>query len=743
MLVAHEDWETRSAADLRKTGVHKYCEHPSTFGWCLSWRIINTVTGRVVHRGMWVPHVTAEPTALLEHKAAGGIVVGHNTGFERTFWNTVILRWFPHFPRLEIEQMNCTMARAAALALPQSLEIVGMVLKTKAAKDMQGHALMMKMSSPRKINEDGSYVWWDADDLQTRLRQYCDADVNAECEIDARLPQLSASETKVWHLDQRINDRGVQLDIPMIERAVAVREAAKRLANERMTVLTGGVVTKCSQTARLAAWITSRGIPCKSVSKDHREELLLASSAEGFDDVHEALELRIEAGQEGPTAKYVAMLNCACADGRARGLLHYHGAGPGRWAGRLIQPQNLYRVDPDRDGDSIAMTLDIIANFSAEDAAVLLQLLFGSALKMLAKATRQMFIAKPGHRLIGADLSNIEGRLAAWFADEEWKLEAFREYDAGRGADLYCVAYGKAFSEEPKAVAKQKAKRQIGKVMELALGYQGSVGSFISMGRVYGLKAAQLVPVVMSIAPDAYGMWHDRYAKARDKRGLPQDQWAAIKVIVTGWREAHPKLVQSWWDLQDAAIEAVGNPGKIVPCLNNRVAYVATPGWLWCQLPQGRVIAYANPRVVQHVEEWIEWLGERHDCTRDAAGALDAWSQTLLSLGGTLKENRKRRVDYEGYENDKKRWATFSLYGGMQFNHVVQGTARDVMVGGMMRVEAKGYPIVLTVHDECLAEAPIGFGSIDDFVSAMVAGETWLQGCPLAAKGQEGPRYDK
>lgn len=581
------------------------------------------------------------------------------------------------------------------------------------------------------------YEWWDAPEVIDRIEQYCDQDVLTETEVDIRCPPLSPAERKVWELDQRINDRGVMLDRPLIEHSLHVRDIALARLDADMREVTGGVVEKCSEVAKLAAWITEQGILCESVAKAQQDDLLLAAKVEEKPLVAKAIHLRQEASKTS-TAKLQAMLDCLCADGRARGLLHYHGTNTGRWAGRLIQPQNLYRVDPERDGDTISRAIDVMLAHDGQAAHDMLLMLFGEPLGVMAKMLRSMIVAAPGHRLVGGDLSNIEGRVAAWITGEEWKLDAFRLYDAGRGPDLYRVAYARSFGIQPHETT--GAQRQIGKVEELALAYQGSVGSFISMAAVYGLQPAKLVDPVRAAAADDYAYWIARYSGARDKHGLPPEQWAAIKVIVSGWRTAHPRLVQGWWDLQDAAVTAVSHPGEVVAVLDGKVAYMAARGFLWCRLPSGRVLAYCAPRVQAETEAWVEMPdGTRHD----EADFFPAEVIAMIASGGRRKTRTRHRVDYDGYDGEKRKWGQFSLYGGKQFNHIVQGSARDVMVGAMLRAEDRGYPVVLTVHDELLTEPVEWWGSVAEMERILTGGEPWLTGCPLAAKGWEGARYGK
>jgi len=352
-----------------------------------------------------------------------------------------------------------------------------------------------------------------------------------------------------------------------------------------------------------------------------------------------------------------------------------------------------------------------------------------------------MFIATPGTRFVGGDLSNIEGRVAAWITGEQWKVDAFRAYDEKRGPDLYRVAYARSFGvADPATVTGQR--RQVGKVTELSLQYQGSVGAWIKMAANYGVAPVDVVDVVRLAVPEA--AWLAMvlaYPHAQDKHGLPQNEWAAIKLIVKGWRDAHGNMVQGWWDLQDAAIEAVANPGAVVPVLDGKVRYVFVRGFLWCSLPSGRVLAYFNPRVVTADTSYIEMPGGARVKLDDLR---EGEQEQMLEDGGLLVHQSRRRVDYEGYEGEKKRWATMNLYGGMQFNHIVQGTARDIMVDGMLEADKRGYPLVLTVHDELLAECPSGFGGADELADIMSTVPAWVVGdLPLAAKSWEDVRYAK
>ena len=655
---AHLDVETRSTCELKSAGLYRYFEDPTTECIVVRFRIGN---GPILGE--------ADLDELKAHIAAGGLVVGHNIAFDRTCWNTLLA---PDCP-LPVEQADCTMARAAALALPQSLDMTSKALGLKSQKDAEGHRLMLRMCKPRKIHEDGRIDWWESPEQMQRLGDYCDGDVYAESEADRVLLNLSKHERKVWMLDQKINERGVQVDIGMVLRAKAVAEVAVKAANARMAVLTDGAVKKSTEVAKIVSWLGDRGVVTASLAKGHIEDVLVC--ADMFDDAaaREVVELR-RASAKSSVAKYKAMENSVCADGRVRGTLNYHGAATGRWAGRLIQPQNLPRI---LDAAADVLELHEILK-STDDPKVAhdhAALHWSNPLEILSRALRSMIISAPGHRLLGADYANIEGRVNAWLSGEKWKTQAFFDYDNGVGADLYKLAYAKAFRIDLEDVTYDH--RQIGKVMELSMGYQGGVRAFQKMGANYG--------VVVS-----------------------DDRAEELK---SAWREAHPSVVSGWWELQGAAIQAVRSPGMKVPVYGGRVSYLCQHGFLWCRLPSMRVLAYASPSII-----WTEPTAERKS---------------------------RPQVQFYGVDSMTKKWGPNRLYGGLQCENIVQAVARDVLVESMFRLEAAGYPLVLTVHDENICEMPNGQGSVEELSEIMSIVPDWADGLPVAVSAWEDFRYVK
>lgn len=330
----HIDFETRSAVDLRRTGVYVYAVHPTTDVWCMAWAFGDE------EPALWTPGQPCPPR-LAAHIAAGGTLKAWNAQFERIVWKCILTARYG-FPEPKLEQYVCTMAQAYAMALPGQLGDAAAALSVENQKDMAGHRLMMQMARPRRTNPDGSLVWWDDDERVRSLLAYCKQDVRTERSIGARLMPLSAEEQELYWLDQRINDRGVKIDERLCVAAKRIVAAATEKLDAELARITDREVTSVSNHQSLAIWIRKRGVPTEGVAKDAIEELLVRDDLP--DDVRAALELR-QQGAKTSTAKIDAMLTRRNSDGRMRGNLQYHGAGTGRWAARGAQLQNLPRPE--------------------------------------------------------------------------------------------------------------------------------------------------------------------------------------------------------------------------------------------------------------------------------------------------------------------------------------------------------------------------------------------------------------
>lgn len=732
-LAAHIDFETRSTTELKTAGVYRYAEDPHTWPWGFRWRIGDTGP---MHE--WRPGFP-DPQPLLDHIAAGGLVVAHNAAFERTIWNWVVCqRICPHWPTLHIWQQDCTMARAAAIAHPQSLDKLGEALETDMRKDIEGHKLMMKMARPRRFNADGTITWWDDPQDVRRLMDYAGTDVQVETLADKLLPPLSDAEREVWRLDQVINDRGVMVDAYAVERCAQTVEYAKKQNDRIMREITNREVAKCTNDAKIIAWLNSRGVPATSLAKGEVDDVVFLAQNRGDDAAYKVIKLR-QAAWKTSTAKYKAMQACVCSDSRIRGMLNYHGASTGRWAGRLVQPQNLPRVDPDDEvlAAKIAYLHDLIrdARNTPRDIYDGLAMVYGdlAPLDILAKALRSMFVAWHGMKFCGGDFSNIEGRMNAWLAGETWKVQAFADYDTiigvdakgkpiRKGEDLYKLAYARSFGVPVESVGKGH-KRQIGKVQELSLGYQGGIGAYITMGANYGVNPFDLSRPVQEVTPvDRWQATAAKYHnKGVNKYGLFEREWTALKVLVDNWRAAHPAIVQSWWNYNDAAIAAVAAPGQVIyPEHTRLIAYYSDGRALWCVLPDGRMLCYADPRLVIEEETYYNDDGEELTRTR-------------------------RKVSVMGIDSRTHQWTRYYLYGGLLCENIVQAASRDIMKDAMFRAEAEGFTVVLTVHDELLTEvaADSQWHTADRLAYIMALKKPVYDTLPMAVGAWEDTRYVK
>ncbi|CAB4195513.1 DNA-directed DNA polymerase, family A, palm domain containing protein [uncultured Caudovirales phage] len=719
IIKAHLDFETASPQPLGKqdsVGVHRYEEDPATRIWGFCW----SLGGQVFQ---WRPGYP-DPQPLLDHVSRGGIVVAHNAAFERIIWNNVLLRdYAPHWPKLTIQQQDCTMSRASASGLPAGLDQLGTVLGTNQRKDKKGHALMIKMSKPRGRNPDGSYTWRDSPDMVEGLMAYCEQDVRTEAEIDGLLPPLSENERQVWILDQVINDRGVAVDVTVCKRAESLVALVKRSADKEMRRITNYEVGGVSKVLDLSSWIKKQGVECPSLASGELDGILASADRLGVPKVREAVELRREASKTS-TAKYHKINKCVTRDGRLRGLLAYWGAKPGRWAGRLVQPQNFPRFDREEVLDTLVieglMRSLGDSGIPLEDIIEDTRMMAGSVLPWLAKMLRGTLVAGVGNKFYGGDFSGIEGRVNAFLAGEDWKNKAFLDYDKGEGPDLYKVTAASILGKTAKEVGRDE-RQSHGKVPELACGYQGGVNAFLNMGANYGVDPVQIADVVERLLPPQ--KWDGiakRYKKATDKSGLQEREWTAIKSVVEGWREANPNITQSWWDYQNAALYAVDNINEISPVREGRipVRFLSDGSYLYCCLPSGRILCYASPRVEEETVIRVNKKGEEFN-------ALD------------------RKLSCWGVDSITRSWKKQYIYGGRICENICQGTARDIMVYAMFNMEAEGYPLVLTVHDELLSETPLGFGSVKHYEEIMSRVPPWAKGMPLAAKTWEDVRYVK
>jgi DNA polymerase len=684
------DFETRSRVDLKKAGVYRYATDPSTQVLCKAWAFDDeepeiwtpfwSVGGRAEFRDIG-PFKFVLPERVLDHIRSGGEIRGWNVAFERVIWKLLCVPRYG-WPHASNDQFTDTMAEALSMALPGSLDRAARALNTLFPKDDEGHRLMMQLSKPRKPSKKDARVWWDEWEKFERLFTYCKQDVRAERAIERRLRRLSDHERSIYLLDQRINDRGVMLDMPLVRAASELAELANERANEEMLRLTNGEVSSVTKVKGITTWLQKQGIEIDNLRKDTLRDLVAGGD---LIELHEEVVTLRSDSAKASVKKIAAMLACACKDARARGLLAYHTASTGRWAGRLIQPQNFPGVKhaiKDIEG-YIPLVLRREYDLIAVEYPVL---------ALLAAMLRSMFKARKGYRFMSGDFSQIEARVLAWIAGQTDLVEAF-----ANGGKIYekMAAYIKSRKEgrevHESEIAKDSVERDLGKKTVLGCGFQMGPETF----QKNSLKeSGVLVPI--------------------------ED----CELAVTGYRELYPMIPKFWRDINAAAIRAVLNPGVVVEVGEGaKIKYVMRGKFLWCVLPSGRALCYALPRV-----EKVKRIFEHKDKETGEVRKSVVWKDTLA---------------FWGVDGQTKQWKKFHAYGGLLTENVVQAMARDIMAASMLRVDKAGYPVVLTCHDEVLAEVPNEFGTHEEYMKLMLVRPRWAKGLPVAAEGWEGARYKK
>lgn len=666
-MFCHIDFETRSPQDLEDVGVDRYTRDPDAGVWCMAYSYGEDET---VH--LWHPGLGKNPGIFFPLGFEGGQVVAHNAQFELAVWNNIMVpkyRW----PRLDPAKVLCTMSMGYSMALPGKLDNMAAALGITERKDLAGSRLATQMSRPRGDyrEESGDYVyhWWDEPEKLEKLYAYCQQDVRVEREVFKRLVHLPPDERHLWVVDFAINQRGMYVDLPAINAALNIVDIEQdRLAKELHT-LTDGNVSFPSQVKALTEWIVMRGVPLEGLAKQNVVDLLTQDFIP--EDVRRAVEIRQEYAKTS-VAKLAKIRDSVSDDHRIKGILQYHSAGTGRWGGRRIQPQNMPR--PKLKQKEIERLLEYMTTHRPATSIEYIELLYGHPMNVISDCLRGVLTAAPGHKLLAGDYSNIEGRTVAWLANETWKLQAFRDFDAGIGHDIYLLAAAKIYSKPVSDFTKSSPERQIGKVAELACGYQGGVGAFQTMATTYGVK-------------------------------VPDEEAEAIK---TAWRESHPRICQLWYDLEEAALDAVGHPGTICSAANGKIKFKMSGSFLFCLLPSGRALCYPYARIAEKETWW-----------------------------GAVKDT----VHYKAVDDRTKQWVETFTYGGKLTENIIQAIARDILADAIVKVAGAGWNIVLHVHDEIVVETVDG--KVFDFIECMSQQPPWSAGLPIAVEGWAGFRYRK
>ena len=649
---------------------------------------------------------TVPPAALIEMANDPAIEFWghHSSGFDWPVFSHA-LRWL--FDAVPQSRRRDTMAQAYAHSLPGALAALCEVLNITGedAKDKEGKRLIMLFCIPDKAtgkprgDRHSHPAEWE------QFKAYAARDITSMRRAHQLMPTWNypnnPQELAVWHLDNTINYRGFAVDVELATAAIGVAETEKARLKKRTQDATGyealtgaGLESTTKRDAMLAHLLKEHGVELPDLTSATLERRI--SDPNLPKALRELLAIRLQASSTSVT-KYKALLNSVSADHRLRGTLQYCGAArTGRWAGRLFQPQNLARV-PKYVAKRWDESIEAIKVGSVD-------LLYENVMEVTGSCVRGCIIAPPGKKLVVADLSNIEGRMLAWLAGEAWKLQAFRDFDAGTGHDLYKLAVARAFAMTPEEV--DDYLRQIGKVLELALGYEGGVGAFITFAAAYNVDldemAVKATPGLAGWAINEAQEFYDWSVKQkRNTFGLSRETFVACDALKRAWRAAHPNVVKFWRDLGDMVKAATNQPG--VTFTVQRLKIRRDGNWLRVRLPSGRFLCYPSPKV-----------------------------------------SEDGKFSYLGLNQYSRKWERIHSYSGKLAENVTQAAARDQLAHGMLLAEADGYEIVSSIHDESPTEVPDDERFNEQGLSAHLAADHgWNDGLPLAAAGFTAYRYRK
>ena len=601
-----------------------------------------------------------------------------------------------------LEQIIDTMVIGYQHSLPGSLadQCDVMRMPTNTAKDKDGKKLVQLFCKPlpsnwklrRATHETHPDEW-------KRFVRYCRLDVEAERALFHKMPKWNCTklERAIQIADARINRRGMLIDLDLARAAVDMSIKNRYLLADETRRRTNGEVASATKRDAMLAYIEKTyGIRLDTLSKSDLEKRCADESLP--EPMRELLRIRLMSTRTS-IQKFQSLINCTCTDGRLRGCLQFRGAArTGRFSGRLFQPQNLAR--PTMKNDSIDFAIEALKDGTFD-------LWFEHPSEVLPNLLRGEIIAPKGRKLVVADYSNVEGRVLAWLSGEDWKLKAFREFDEGHGHDLYKLTYGRTFNVEPESVTKQQ--RQMGKVLELALGYGGGAGAFVTFARGYGIDLHDMAKSVREAidstiwaeAEDSYDFFEEKNLTA----GLEREVFLACDAVKRAWRRANPNIVAFWKTVDEAIERAVGSHNRVVA--GDHISFQQRGNWLLAYLPSGRALCYPSPRI------------------GNPGGDDD-------------------RFSYMGVMQFSRKWTRIRSYSAKVVENLTQAVSCDLLCEALLRLEANGYETVLTVHDECITEAPDTTEySLEKMSALMTELPDWAKGLPLAAAGFEGYRYRK
>ena len=639
------DLETYSDQPLAKTGVYRYVESPDFEILLFAYSVDGAPVQQIdLACGEKIPSEIL--CALEDDKVTKW---AFNANFERICLSRFL--GYPTGDYLEPDSWKCSMVWAAYMGLPLSLEGAGAVLGLEKQKLAEGKDLIKyfcQPCAPTKSNGQRTRnLPKHSPDKWLAFKKYNIRDVETEMSIQARLLKYPVPDS-VWeeyHLDQEINDRGVGLDMELVRQAIQMDGRSRSELTQAMKELTS--LDNPNSVQQMKQWLADNGVETDTLGKKAVAELLKTAPQQ----LQKVLTLRQQLAKSS-VKKYQAMETAVCADGRARGMFQFYGANrTGRWAGRIIQMQNL----PQNHLDDLTEARGLVraGGFDA------LEMLYEDVPDTLSQLIRTAFVPQGNRKFIVADFSAIEARVIAWLADEKWRQDVFAE-----GKDIYCASASQMFGVPVEKHGVNGHLRQKGKIAELALGYGGSVGALKAMGAL--------------------------------EMGLSEDE---LPALVSAWRQANPKIVQFWWAVDRAVMDAVT---RKTTTKTHGIIFSARNGMLFITLPSGRSLAYVKPKI-----------GENR-------------------FGGDC-------ITYEGVGGTKK-WERIDSYGPKFVENIVQATSRDILCYAMKTLRCCS--IVMHIHDEVVIEADRRM-SLQAVCDQMGRTPPWANGLQLRADGYETDFYKK
>ena len=639
------DLETYSDQPLAKTGVYRYVESPDFEILLFAYSVDGGPVQQIdLACGEKIP---SEILCALEDDKV--IKWAFNANFERICLSRFL--GYPTGDYLEPDSWKCSMVWAAYMGLPLSLEGAGAVLGLEKQKLAEGKDLIKyfcQPCAPTKSNGQRTRNLPEhAPDKWLAFKRYNIRDVETEMSIQARLSKYPVPDS-VWeeyHLDQEINDRGVGLDMKLVRQAIQMDGRSRSELTQAMKELTS--LDNPNSVQQMKQWLADNGVETDTLGKKAVAELLKTAPPQ----LQKVLTLRQQLAKSS-VKKYQAMETAICADDRARGMFQFYGANrTGRWAGRIIQMQNL----PQNHLDDLSEARGLVraGGFDA------LEMLYEDVPDTLSQLIRTAFVPQENRKFIVADFSAIEARVIAWLAGEKWRQDVFAE-----GKDIYCASASQMFGVPVEKHGVNGHLRQKGKIAELALGYGGSVGALKAMGAL--------------------------------EMGLQEDE---LPALVSAWRQANPKIVQFWWAVDHAVMDAVT---RKTTTKTHGIIFSARNGMLFITLPSGRSLAYVKPKI-----------GENR-------------------FGGDC-------ITYEGVGGTKK-WERIDSYGPKFVENIVQATSRDILCYAMKTLRCCS--IVMHIHDEVVIEADRRM-SLQAVCDQMGRTPPWANGLQLRADGYETDFYKK